>query len=652
MQTNQSKFERLIEALNEALPDDLSQVSDVLQKLQKQHQKEITKGNFAVARAYYELNNPKALEQIQLVASDENENHTLALEIAIYARFATHEDFLKKLENYVPNEMAWCLTRSLGDLPTKAHREDVANLICGQVNDDNLNDWLSSLSVLCEFGFGSKVSALNVLSLRDDKIPEKLMPIYASVFWHSDQLYENASFFERAYKTKNLPPDTSWIVSKACQKLKIITQYDFSQSETEGRYTDQLLHAFFSKQKTFGYQPNDLNFGALVGHNLAAGGAEKILASTFSELSGSNHKVQLWLHSLEAVQSHDFFFNKFNLQRHGTSITVMKQQEPNQTPFMFLDSYVGSEAFTVYKEIIEKRPKFIHAWQDTTNIEVALAAIQAGVNKIFLHPHNLRPTRVHKIPLTISMKTAYRALSQRSEVFFIFPATAAQKDYADWMGIDLQENSAVIPNGFDFQTKHNSNICLLRHELGLRKPCKIVVGAFRLTEIKQPDLWLEVAFKCSRHDPDLHFVLLGDGEETARLKAKIKKSGLENRIHLLGRRQNVEELISTADVFLQTSRSEYLPSSIIEALGVGIPVVATDVGGTRECLAPGGDKSFLNLAKSGDEKKLTDLVLQCTKTTFSTAQKADIKSKTVAHFSSKTMARRLVGLYEDFNLLN
>jgi glycosyltransferase involved in cell wall biosynthesis len=81
--------------------------------------------------------------------------------------------------------------------------------------------------------------------------------------------------------------------------------------------------------------------------------------------------------------------------------------------------------------------------------------------------------------------------------------------------------------------------------------------------------------------------MIGDGPEGAGLRAAHARSPQAGRIHLLGHRDDVRELVRDFDLFVMSSRYEGLPLVVFEAMSLGVPVVATDVGATRECVGDG-----------------------------------------------------------------
>lgn len=87
--------------------------------------------------------------------------------------------------------------------------------------------------------------------------------------------------------------------------------------------------------------------------------------------------------------------------------------------------------------------------------------------------------------------------------------------------------------------------------------------------------------------PGVHLAIAGRGDEEANLRRLAQELGLADRLHLLGLRDDVPALIDVADVFVQPSQSEGLPLAVLEAMGHGIPVVASRVGGIPEAIKEG-----------------------------------------------------------------
>jgi glycosyltransferase involved in cell wall biosynthesis len=87
--------------------------------------------------------------------------------------------------------------------------------------------------------------------------------------------------------------------------------------------------------------------------------------------------------------------------------------------------------------------------------------------------------------------------------------------------------------------------------------------------------------------PDIAVLVAGEGELRADVEARIEAAGLGPRMRLLGNRRDVPELLAAADAFVLPSLWEGLPMALLEAMASGLPVLATEVSGTREVVEPG-----------------------------------------------------------------
>ena len=140
----------------------------------------------------------------------------------------------------------------------------------------------------------------------------------------------------------------------------------------------------------------------------------------------------------------------------------------------------------------------------------------------------------------------------------------------------------------------------LRQQLGLEGPTLAFAG--RLTGQKA----LDVALSAVADVPDVSFVLLGDGPERESLELRSRELHLDGRVRFLGggRREDVLRLFRAADAAILSSEWENFPHTVVEALAVGTPVIATSVGGVAEVvrdgenglLVPPGDATALAAA--------------------------------------------------------
>jgi glycosyltransferase involved in cell wall biosynthesis len=124
----------------------------------------------------------------------------------------------------------------------------------------------------------------------------------------------------------------------------------------------------------------------------------------------------------------------------------------------------------------------------------------------------------------------------------------------------------------------------VRDELGIGHGTPVVGFLGRLVAIKRIDRLADIIVEIARSEPDVEFIVVGDGPERARLEDL--RSQLGRRLHLLGWRGDVASVLGAMDVVLNTSENEGMPVALIEAGAAAKPVVATDVGSTAEVVSP------------------------------------------------------------------
>jgi glycosyltransferase involved in cell wall biosynthesis len=140
---------------------------------------------------------------------------------------------------------------------------------------------------------------------------------------------------------------------------------------------------------------------------------------------------------------------------------------------------------------------------------------------------------------------------------------------------------------------------------------RVFVASGRLTRQKDFQTLIE-AFRLLRSRAPARLIILGEGEERARLEALIGASGLSADVDLHGFVENPYAYLSRADAFVLSSRWEGLPTVLVEALACGCPVVATDCpSGPREILEGG---EYGTLVPVGDAIALCDAMDQVLKT--------------------------------------
>ncbi|MGH7519838.1 MAG: glycosyltransferase [Gemmatimonadales bacterium] len=144
----------------------------------------------------------------------------------------------------------------------------------------------------------------------------------------------------------------------------------------------------------------------------------------------------------------------------------------------------------------------------------------------------------------------------------------------------------VVPDGIDPDEIRRAAVPALDIRSQLRLPAKalLAVNAAALVDHKDQRTLIRAARYARSLEPQLHWVIAGEGPLRAALTAEIAKLELQGRVHLVGWIDRIEALIAEASIFVMSSKTEGLGSVILNALALGRPVVATAAGGIPEIL--------------------------------------------------------------------
>jgi glycosyltransferase involved in cell wall biosynthesis len=139
--------------------------------------------------------------------------------------------------------------------------------------------------------------------------------------------------------------------------------------------------------------------------------------------------------------------------------------------------------------------------------------------------------------------------------------------------------NAIDPNKFHRDPARRP---VARAALGLQDD-EIAIGAVgRLEPQKRFDLLMDAFARVSKDAPKLRLLIAGDGSLMAELTALIEKFGISGRCRLIGHTTDVPGFHHALDLFVQSSDYEGTPNAVLEAMALESPIVATDVGGTKE----------------------------------------------------------------------
>jgi glycosyltransferase involved in cell wall biosynthesis len=162
------------------------------------------------------------------------------------------------------------------------------------------------------------------------------------------------------------------------------------------------------------------------------------------------------------------------------------------------------------------------------------------------------------------------------------------------LGVGRGKPYHLIRSGIELDVYSHPTVTreAMRARIGVPRDALVVICVGRLARQKAP-LELLAAFEhLAGARGDAHLVMVGDGPQREEVQAAVARMGLQDRVHLLGLRRDVPELMHAADVFALSSHWEGLPRVFPQAMAAGLPIVATRVAGAADAIDP-GDNGWL-----------------------------------------------------------
>lgn len=252
-----------------------------------------------------------------------------------------------------------------------------------------------------------------------------------------------------------------------------------------------------------------------------------------------------------------------------------------------------------YTEILERHSFDLRIWP-------ALRRLVREHNIDIVHAHdyktNLLARLVARAEGTIPLSTVhgwtghswrerrvYYPIDKRVLARFPHLIAVSEEIRSQLVGAGARPDSVTtVLNGIDPALFHRDRAAgpAMRASLGITDD-RIVIGAVgRLEPQKRFDLLLETFASLQAALPRLHLVIVGDGSLRQALAAQVAALGLERDVTLTGQRSDIARLHDAFDLFVQSSDYEGTPNAVLEAMALETPIVATDVGGTRDLARP------------------------------------------------------------------
>lgn len=298
------------------------------------------------------------------------------------------------------------------------------------------------------------------------------------------------------------------------------------------------------------------------------------------------------------------------------------------------------------RRLRELRPGLVHTWMYHADLLGGLAARLAGIRAVGwrINHSNLEPAFNKRTTLWVVATCARMSswlprrilsCSEKARTVHVAAGYAAEK-------------MVVVPNGFDltrFQPDPAARESV-RAELGIAGPKALVGLIARYHPQKNVEGFIDAAAAVAQQRMDVHFLLAGSGLDAgnAALQAVIRNGPAADRIHLLGKRDDVPRLMAALDVLASSSHGEAFPNVVGEAMACGVPCVVTDAGDAAEIVGDTGQ-----VVPVGDMKGLAHSLLAVLDLSRPERQALGVRAR--ERVRDKYDIERVVRQYEAFYVL-
>jgi len=297
-------------------------------------------------------------------------------------------------------------------------------------------------------------------------------------------------------------------------------------------------------------------------HAFMVGGAEEMVLNLVRHLPARFEPMVCCIHEAGPIGE--------EIGRTGTPLSVLGLTPGARRP---------GDILRIARHLQRLQPQIVHTFLLTASLYGRFAAILARVPIVIGTEVNIyerkRPAHALAERLLMAGTDAVVASAESVRDFYI------KQVHADRSKID------VIYNAVDFaQGKPSTPREDIRRTLGLPPDARVAGIIARLTEQKGHRYLFE-ALASQASLADVHLLVVGGGELRDLLQRAVVSTGLVSRVHFLGPRRDLGDLLAAMDVFVLPSLWEGLPLSMVLAMSAGVPVVATSVAGIPEVVEDG-----------------------------------------------------------------
>jgi glycosyltransferase involved in cell wall biosynthesis len=289
-------------------------------------------------------------------------------------------------------------------------------------------------------------------------------------------------------------------------------------------------------------------------------------------------------------------------------------------------------------ELRRRSVDVLHAHKHGSNIWASLVRPLAGTPVLVTHEHTWsyegKPVR----------RFLDRELIGRSSDAFVAVSREDRRRMIEIVGVN-PDVIRFIPNGAPAAPPAKGTD--VRAELGIPSDAFLVGAVGYLRPQKAFSVLIRAAAELAPSRPDLHVVMIGDGEERELLEALIAELGVGGQVHLPGRRGDIPDVLAALDLAVLSSDFEGSPLSVMEYMEASLPVVATRVGGVPDLVVEGEGETGL-LVDKGDHAGLAAAIATLMDDPDRRRAMGERgRERRAAEFDLDVTVRRIEALYEE-----
>lgn len=303
---------------------------------------------------------------------------------------------------------------------------------------------------------------------------------------------------------------------------------------------------------------------------LGRGGAEQLLTAYAPELKRIGYDVQVVV-----FQEKEGNIQAERLRSAGIAVTFLRIDQLKRV----------DQLWRAVKGLRRMRPDLLHAHLQFSIITAGMARLLLGVPTMAtLHtleePSGLdRSSRRLRLMNWVLAKLVDRVICLSRASF-----EAARR--AGLPAVKLE----VLANGIDlspFDAPPLEGRAAVRAKHGIAQDAPLIITVAVLRPEKGIDRLVAAMPMICNACPGAHLLVVGNGPQFGSLQSQIAALGLEEAVTLVGFREDVPDLMRSADIFVLPTLNDALPTVVMEAMAAGLPVVASDVGGLSDMMVSG-----------------------------------------------------------------